>query len=63
MAAVRELVETLLRARGQWQELTARWLDDTAGDEVADGGSPPAPAVGGESGGDSGTGTDGAGGA
>jgi 3-deoxy-D-manno-octulosonate 8-phosphate phosphatase (KDO 8-P phosphatase) len=25
-AAVRELVETLLRARGQWEELTAKWM-------------------------------------
>jgi hypothetical protein len=31
-AAVRELVETVLRARGQWEELIAEWTD-AGGDE------------------------------
>jgi 3-deoxy-D-manno-octulosonate 8-phosphate phosphatase (KDO 8-P phosphatase) len=35
-AAVRELVETVLRARGQWEELIAEWTD-AGGDE--DGGA------------------------
>ncbi len=39
-AAVRELVETVLRARGQWEELIAEWTD--AGGDAGGGAAEPA---------------------